>query len=137
LKASTIFLVCLSHSFCICSIMVIMRPGPAIQNNIMNVVLSHMFGYLEQKLLGRSRKSFFLNLIFSAVRNFKFRHIFCQNKKFCSVKSRFPDICCNTNFGEYWLSTIYFLGNFNETFRLIFVHAHLQMCQVSLKIIQK
>jgi hypothetical protein len=34
---------------------------------------------------------FFLNLIFPAVRNFKFRHMFCRNKKFCSVKSRFPE----------------------------------------------
>jgi hypothetical protein len=52
------------------------------------LVLSHMFGYVEQKLLGRSRKSFFLNQIFSAVRNFKFRHMFCRNKKFCSVRSK-------------------------------------------------
>jgi hypothetical protein len=36
------------------------------------LVLSHMFGYVEQKLLGRSWKLFFLNLMFSAVRNFKF-----------------------------------------------------------------
>jgi hypothetical protein len=28
--------------------------------------------------------------VFSAVRNFQFRHMFCRNKKFCSVKSRFP-----------------------------------------------
>jgi hypothetical protein len=74
---------------------------------------------------------FFLNLIFSAVRNFEFRHMFCRYKKFGSVKSRF------TNFGQYWLSTVYFLGDFNETFRLLFVHAHLLMCQVSLKNIQK
>jgi hypothetical protein len=33
-----------------------------------------MFGYLEQKLLGRSRKSL----------------VFLKNKKFWSVKSRFP-----------------------------------------------
>jgi hypothetical protein len=33
---------------------------------------------------------FFLSLIFSAVRNFQFRHMFCRNKKFCSVTSRFP-----------------------------------------------
>jgi hypothetical protein len=30
---------------------------------------------------------FFLNLIFSAVRNFKFQHMFCRNKKFCTVFS--------------------------------------------------
>jgi hypothetical protein len=47
---------------------------------------------------------FFQNLIFSAVRNFKFHHMFCRN----------------TNFGQYWLSTVYFLGDFNETFRLLF-----------------
>jgi hypothetical protein len=56
------------------------------------LILSHMFGYQRQKLLGRSRKSlFFLKpVICSAVRNLKFRHMFCRNKKFCSVKSRFP-----------------------------------------------
>jgi hypothetical protein len=30
-----------------------------------------------------------------------------------------------------------FRGDFNETFRLLFFHAHLQICQVSLKNIQK
>jgi hypothetical protein len=34
-------------------------------------------------------------------------------------------------------STRYFMGDFNETFRLLFFHAHLRMCQVSLKNIQK
>jgi hypothetical protein len=29
--------------------------------------------------------------------------MFCRNKKFC-----------NTNLGQYWLSTRYFLGDFNE-----------------------
>jgi hypothetical protein len=71
---------------------------------------------------------FFLNQIFSAVRNFKFGHMFCRNKKFCSVKSRFPVHLRNINFGQYWLSTRYFLGDFNETFRLLFFHAHLQIC---------
>jgi hypothetical protein len=57
----------------------------------------------------------------------------------CTVKSRFPVhlLVCNTHFGQYWLSTVYFLGDVNETFRLLFVHAHLRMCQVSLKNIQK
>jgi hypothetical protein len=52
------------------------------------LVLSHMFGYVEQKLLSRSRKKFSLlhvNIIFTSVRIFKFRHMFCRNKKFCSV----------------------------------------------------
>jgi hypothetical protein len=99
------------------------------------LVLSHVFGYLGQKLLGcdHEKVCFFLNLIFSPVRNFKFRHMFCRNKKFCSVKSRFLYICHNTNFGQYCLSTVYFWGDFNETFKLLFSHAHLQMCQVSLK----
>jgi hypothetical protein len=39
-----------------------------------------MFGYLEQKLLGRSQKRWiFSNLIFSAVRNFKFHKGPLQN----------------------------------------------------------
>jgi hypothetical protein len=80
---------------------------------------------------------FSYDLIFSAVRNFKFRHMFCRNKKFCSENHVFLYICRNTNFGQYWLSTHYFLGDFNETFRLLFFHAHLRMCQVSLKNIQK
>jgi hypothetical protein len=41
------------------------------------------------------------------------------------------------DFGQYWLSTVYFLGDFNETFKLLFFHAHLRMCHVSLKNIQK
>jgi hypothetical protein len=44
----------------------------------------------------------------------------------CSVKSRFPAHCRNTNFGQYWLSTVYFKGDFNETFRLLFFHAMIQ-----------
>jgi hypothetical protein len=39
------------------------------------------------KHANREKVCFFLNLIFSAVRNFKFRHMFCQNS---SVKSHFP-----------------------------------------------
>jgi hypothetical protein len=38
----------------------------------------------------REKVWFFLNRIFSPVRNFKFGHMFCRNKKSCSVKSRFP-----------------------------------------------
>jgi hypothetical protein len=34
--------------------------------------------------------------------------------KFCSVQSRFSVHLPYTNFGQYWLSTIYFLGDFNE-----------------------
>jgi hypothetical protein len=41
--------------------------------------------------------------------------MFCRNKKFCNVKSRILYICRNTKFGQYWLSTRYFLGDFNET----------------------
>jgi hypothetical protein len=103
------------------------------------LVLSHMFGcrWSKNYCSNREKVWFFLNLIFSAVRNFKFRHMFCRNKKFCSVKSRFLYICRNTNFGQYWLSTVYFLVDFNKTFRLLFFHSHLQICQVSFKNIQK
>jgi hypothetical protein len=45
-----------------------------------------MFGYLEQKLLGRSRKS----LVFLKSNFLKFRHMFCRNKFCFCVKSRFP-----------------------------------------------
>jgi hypothetical protein len=50
-----------------------------------------MFGYVSKNYWAdREKVVFFLNLIFSAVRNSKFRHMFCLNKKCCSVKSRFP-----------------------------------------------
>jgi hypothetical protein len=62
---------------------------------------------------------FFLNLIFLAVRNFKLQHIFCRNKKFCSVKSRFP-----VHFPQYKFWTILalyplFLGQFQWNFQII------------------
>jgi hypothetical protein len=34
---------------------------------------------------------------------------------------------------QYWLYTIYFMGDFNETLRVLCLNTHLQMCQVSLK----
>jgi hypothetical protein len=40
----------------------------------------------------RKKVWFFLSLIFWAVRNFKFQHMFCQNKKFCHVRSRFQNL---------------------------------------------
>jgi hypothetical protein len=65
------------------------------QKTIVYFVSSHMFGYVEQKLLGSNREKvcFFWNLIFSAVRNFKFRRMFCRNKKFCSVKLKIMFSC--------------------------------------------
>jgi hypothetical protein len=62
---------------------------------------------------------FFLILIFSAVRNFKFRHMFRRNKKFCSVKSRFP-----VHFPQYKFLTILalyrlFLWRFQWNFQII------------------
>jgi hypothetical protein len=55
------------------------------------LVLSHMLGYREQKLLGRSRKSlFFLKSNFVGSEKFQASAHVCRNKKFCSVKSRFP-----------------------------------------------
>jgi hypothetical protein len=42
------------------------------------------------KTTGPIAKKLCFNSIFSAVRNFKFRHMFCRNKMFCSVKSHFP-----------------------------------------------
>jgi hypothetical protein len=57
----------------------------------------HLFSYVAYvwvrgaKTTGPIAKvCFFLNLNFSAVENFKFGHMFCRNKKFCSVKSSFP-----------------------------------------------
>jgi hypothetical protein len=95
---------------------------------------------VEQKLLQADREKvwFFLNQIFSAVRNFKFRHMVCRNKKFCSVKSRFPVhlplIKILDNIGSppviSWAISMK-LSNY------YFFHAHLRMCQVSWKNIQK
>jgi hypothetical protein len=95
------------------------------------LVLSHMFGYLEQKLPGRSRKSLvFLKSI--CLGSEKFRHKFCRNKKICSVKSRFP-----VHLPQYNLFTILalyrlFLGRFQWNF-----HDIICLCPVSLKNIQK
>jgi hypothetical protein len=51
--------------------------------------------------------------------------MFCRNKKFYSVEITFScTLVVNTNFGQYWLSTRYFLGDFNGTFTLLFFHAH-------------
>jgi hypothetical protein len=40
----------------------------------------------------REKVWFFLKLIFSGVRNFKFRYMFCWNKMFCSVKSALKEL---------------------------------------------
>jgi hypothetical protein len=48
---------------------------------------------------------------------------FAEIKRFFCVTHVFLYICRNTNFGQYRLSTVYFLGDFNETCRLLFVHA--------------
>jgi hypothetical protein len=70
-----------------------------------------MFGDLEQILLGRSWKSlvFLKDLIFSAVTNFKFRHMFSCTFAIIQILNKIG-------------STVYFLGDFNEIFRLLFVH---------------
>jgi hypothetical protein len=46
-----------------------------------------------------------------------------NNRKRRSETEMKRNICRNTNFGQLWFYTIYFLGDFNETFR--FFHAHL------------
>jgi hypothetical protein len=46
-------------------------------------------------------------------------------KSFVVQNHVFLYICRSTNFRQYWLSTVYFFGDFNETFRLLFFHAHL------------
>jgi hypothetical protein len=93
------------------------------------LVLSHMFEYLEQKLLGQSRKSsIFLKSNFFGSEKFQ---VSAQN--FVVFSCTFAVIQILDNIG----STVYFLGDFNETFRLLFFHAHLWMCQVSLKKIPK
>jgi hypothetical protein len=100
------------------------------------LVLSGLGSWSKNYWADREKVWFFLNLTFSAVWNFKFRHMFCRNKKCCSVISRFP---VHLPLYKFWaiLALYRFLGDFNETFRLLFFHAHLQMCHVSLKNIQK
>jgi hypothetical protein len=73
------------------------------------LVLPHMFGYLEQKLLGRSRKS----LVF-------LKSNFFSSEKFQVSAHVLPPIIS-------WAISM----------KLLFFHAHLRMCQVSLKNIQK
>jgi hypothetical protein len=44
----------------------------------------------------------------------------------------------DANLGQYWLSTVYFLGDFNETFRLLFFSCpSTDVPSFSLKNIQK
>jgi hypothetical protein len=85
----------------------------------------------------REKFWFFLNLIFSAVRNFKFRHMFCRKKAlWCKItfSCTFAAIQILDNIGSL---TVISWAISMKHFRLLFFHAHLRMCQVSLKNIQK
>jgi hypothetical protein len=62
---------------------------------------------------------FFFNLIFSAVRNFKFRHMVCRNKKFCSVKPRFLVHLPWSKFRTILALYRLFLGRFQWNFQII------------------
>jgi hypothetical protein len=77
------------------------------------LVLSHMFGYLEQKLLGQLRKSlFFLKSNFYVGENFKFQCNPFSNKKDVSQRSS----CLQAGLSEmaYFIFRIFF----NETWHI-------------------
>jgi hypothetical protein len=73
------------------------------------LVLSHMFGYLKRKLLGRLWKSlFFLKSNFYVSENFKFQCDPFRNKKDVSQRSS-----CHQ-----WHGIFYFWIFFNETWQI-------------------
>jgi hypothetical protein len=83
------------------------------------LVLSHMFGFVEQKLLGRSRKSLvFLESNFFSSEKFQVSvpYMFCRNKKFweckITISCTFAVIQIFDNIGSL---LHYFLADFNET----------------------
>jgi hypothetical protein len=69
------------------------------------VFLSHMFGTWSKNYWTDRNKR-----LSSAVRNFKFRYMFCRNKKDmnmqCKITRFLGTSAVNTNFGQYWLSFI-------------------------------
>jgi hypothetical protein len=76
------------------------------------LVLSHMTGYVEQKLLGRSQESYtFLKSNFVGSGE-KFWRMYLPKKKFCGLKSRLPD---HLPYYKFWtILALYrlFLGRF-------------------------
>jgi hypothetical protein len=90
------------------------------------------------KTTGPIAKSFFFlkSNLFGNSKKFQYSDVLGRNKKFCSAKSRFPVHLPQYKFwiilGPFisWAISMKLSGYY-------FVHANLQMCQVSLKNIKK